>query len=70
LELVQQLRENRQYGAIPIIVQTAMAMKGDREICLADGVNDYISKPIDSTLLASLVAKYSKPPIATEGEME
>ncbi|MCC5599708.1 hybrid histidine kinase/response regulator HrmK [Nostoc favosum] len=63
LKLVQQLRENRQYQTIPVIVQTAMAMKGDRETCLAAGVNDYISKPIDLPLLASLVAKYSKAPI-------
>ena len=63
LKLVQQLRENQQYRAIPVIVQTAMAMKGDRETCLTAGVNDYISKPIDLPLLASLVAKYSKPPI-------
>lgn len=60
LTLVQQLRENQQYKTMPIIVQTAMAMKGDRETCLAAGVNDYISKPIDLPLLATLVAKYSK----------
>lgn len=60
LKLVQQLRENQQYKTIPIIAQTAMAMKGDREICLTAGVNDYISKPIDLPLLATLVGKYSK----------
>ncbi len=60
LNLVQQLREHQQYWKIPVIVQTAMAMKGDRETCLAAGVDDYISKPIDLPLLASLVAKYSK----------
>ncbi|MDZ8239350.1 MAG: hybrid histidine kinase/response regulator HrmK [Nostoc sp. ChiQUE01a] len=62
LKLVQELRENPQYQNIPVIAQTAMAMKGDRETCLAAGVNDYISKPIDLPLLASLVAKYSKAP--------
>ncbi|MFH7027327.1 MAG: hybrid histidine kinase/response regulator HrmK [Heteroscytonema crispum UTEX LB 1556] len=61
LDLVQQLRSNQEYGKIPVIAQTAMAMKGDRETCLAAGVNDYISKPIDLPLLASLVAKYSNP---------
>ncbi|MFK0729801.1 MAG: hybrid histidine kinase/response regulator HrmK [Gloeotrichia echinulata HAB0833] len=61
LDLVQQLRENQQYRMIPIIAQTAMAMKGDREICLAAGVNDYICKPIDLPLLGNLLAKYSQP---------
>ncbi|MEH2465529.1 hybrid histidine kinase/response regulator HrmK [Nostoc sp.] len=70
LNLVQQLRENLQYRTIPIIVQTAMAMKGDRETCLAAGVNDYISKPIDLPLLASLVAKYSKASTSVDGEIE
>ncbi|MEH2310554.1 MAG: hybrid histidine kinase/response regulator HrmK [Nostoc sp.] len=70
LNLVQQLRENLQYRTIPIIVQTAMAMKGDRETCLAAGVNDYISKPIDLPLLASLVAKYSKASTEVDGQIE
>ncbi|MEA5578478.1 hybrid histidine kinase/response regulator HrmK [Anabaena sp. UHCC 0451] len=59
LRLVEQLRKHPQYQNIPIIIQTAMAMKGDRETCLAVGVNDYISKPIDLQLLGSMVAKYS-----------
>ncbi|MEA5502484.1 hybrid histidine kinase/response regulator HrmK [Halotia wernerae UHCC 0503] len=62
LNLVQQLQKNQQYCQIPVIAQTAMAMKGDRETCLAAGVNDYISKPIDLPLLASLITKYSQSP--------
>jgi signal transduction histidine kinase/CheY-like chemotaxis protein len=62
LELVHLLRENQQYQDIPIVAQTAMAMKGDRETCIASGFNDYISKPIDLELLATIVSKYSIPP--------
>ncbi|HIK03161.1 MAG TPA: response regulator [Trichormus sp. M33_DOE_039] len=60
LNLIQQLRAKPQYQKIPVIAQTAMAMKGDREICLTAGFNEYISKPIDLSMLADLVAKYSQ----------
>ncbi|AFZ32582.1 histidine kinase [Gloeocapsa sp. PCC 7428] len=59
LTLVQQLQANAEYRHIPVIVQTAMAMKGDRETCLAAGAIDYISKPIDLQALANMVSKYS-----------
>ncbi|MBD2594313.1 response regulator [Nostoc spongiaeforme FACHB-130] len=67
LQVVKQLRQNSEYQTIPVIAQTAMAMKGDRETCIASGVNEYISKPLDLPLLAALVAKYIQlPPPASE----
>jgi signal transduction histidine kinase/CheY-like chemotaxis protein/HPt (histidine-containing phosphotransfer) domain-containing protein len=43
---------------LPIVAMTANAMAGDRERCLASGMDDYISKPLDRTVLAQLLRRW------------
>lgn len=52
------IRKNKLVSQIPIIAVTAQAMSHDKEKCLAAGVNDYISKPIDIDVLTSIITKH------------
>ena len=56
-EATRRIRELRGRD-IPIVAVTADAMAGDRERCLCEGLNDYISKPVEMRQLAEVLAKW------------
>ena len=57
-EATRAIREHEHGSHIPIIAITAHAMTGDRERCLAAGMDGYLTKPIRSAELLRLVSNY------------
>jgi CheY-like chemotaxis protein len=54
-ETMQAVRSMPEFKRLPIISLTAKAMKGDRERSIQSGASDYITKPVDTDQLLSLM---------------
>ncbi len=55
------LNETKQSVHVPIIALTADAMQGDREKCLAAGMDDYLNKPLRAPQIKEMLQKYTHP---------
>ena len=55
-------RESLEGGHVPVIAVTAHAMKGDRERCLAAGMDGYLSKPLRMEELLNVLREYEASP--------
>ncbi|MCK5896438.1 MAG: transporter substrate-binding domain-containing protein [Cocleimonas sp.] len=58
-EAVTIIRTKKQWWDLPIIAITAATLEGEKDKCIAVGMNDYMSKPIDPILFYKILTKWS-----------
>jgi signal transduction histidine kinase/CheY-like chemotaxis protein/HPt (histidine-containing phosphotransfer) domain-containing protein len=58
LAATRALRADPRFSRVPIIAMTANAMKADLDACLAAGMNDHVTKPIDRRLLIATLRRW------------
>ena len=57
----QEIRKEERFKDLPVVAMTANAMQGDRDRCLAVGMNDHVAKPIEPEDLWKTLLKWIKP---------
>lgn len=58
-DATRQIRElGGAYETLPIVALTAFAMAEDRDVCLAAGMDDYVTKPVDGETLRKVMSKW------------
>jgi len=60
-EATRKIRQNPAWKDLPIIAMTANVMQGDRQDCIASGMNDYITKPYNRSELRAAINRWAPP---------
>jgi len=68
LAATRELRADPALAGLPIVAMTASAMTEDRDSCLAAGMNDYVTKPIDPEALFATIRRFYSNPLPAPGE--
>ncbi|HWR31584.1 MAG TPA: response regulator [Negativicutes bacterium] len=61
LTATMEIRKDERFAKLPVVAMTANAMQGDRDRCVAAGMNDHIAKPIEPEILWKILLKWIKP---------
>jgi CheY-like chemotaxis protein len=57
-ETTQHIRKDARFSHLPIIALTAHAIAGERERCLASGMNDYLTKPFELDQIRTMLQQW------------
>ena len=63
----REIRKQEKFDKLPVIAMTAHAMVGDRQVALDVGMNDYITKPLDSDKMFLIMARRITPSASGKG---
>ncbi|MBF0179212.1 MAG: response regulator [Magnetococcales bacterium] len=69
-QAVRSIRAFPRPSGVPIIAMTAHALENDRAKCLAAGMNDHVSKPIDRQRLFATLLRWIKPGVPVAGSAD
>ncbi|MBK1693648.1 hypothetical protein CKO09_02680 [Chromatium weissei] len=69
-EATRRLRDHACYSTLPIIAMTAHALIEERERCLALGMTEHLSKPIEPAALYAMLARHYQAPTARTASSE